>query len=66
VDTYASKEFSGLPPSLQLKIDKVLTIIKELLFNPAFDAAEFEKKKAVFSSVRAAKKKAKISNRTLF
>jgi predicted Zn-dependent peptidase len=26
--------------------DKVLTIIKELLLNPAFDAAEFEKEKS--------------------
>jgi predicted Zn-dependent peptidase len=51
------RNFQVFPPSLQLKIDKVLTIIKELLLNPAFDA-EFEKKKAVFSSVRAAKKKA--------
>jgi predicted Zn-dependent peptidase len=59
VDTYASKEFSGLSSKFAAKDrDKVLTIIKELLLNPAFDAAEFEKKKAVFSSVRAAKKKA--------
>jgi predicted Zn-dependent peptidase len=47
VDTYATKEFSGLSSNFASKDkDKVLTIIKEILLNPVFDAAEFEKEKS--------------------
>lgn len=47
VDTYATKEFSGITSNFASKDkDKVLTIIKEILLNPVFDAAEFEKEKS--------------------
>jgi len=47
VDTYATKEFSGLTSNFASKDkDKVLAIIKEILLNPIFDAAEFEKEKS--------------------
>ena len=46
VDTYATKEFSGLTSNFASKDkDKVLTIIKEIILNPVFDAAKFEKEK---------------------
>ncbi|MDD5149461.1 MAG: pitrilysin family protein [Flavobacterium sp.] len=46
VDTYATKEFSGLTSNFASKDkDKVLTIIKEVLLNPVFDNEEFEKEK---------------------
>lgn len=47
VNTYASKEFAGLSSDFASK-DKsvVLGIIKEVLLNPTFDAAEFEKEKS--------------------
>lgn len=47
VSTYASKEFSGLSSKFAAKDkDKVLTIIKEIVLNPIFDASEFEKEKS--------------------
>ena len=47
VDTYATKEFSGLNSNFASKDkDKVLAIIKEILLNPVFDATEFEKEKS--------------------
>ncbi|MFQ3174756.1 MAG: zinc protease, partial [Flavobacterium sp.] len=47
VNTYASKESSGLSSKFAAKDrDKVLTIIKELLLSPVFDSAEFEKEKS--------------------
>ena len=47
VNTYASKEYSGLSAHFAAKDkDKVLTIIKEILLNPVFDRAEFEKEKS--------------------
>lgn len=46
VNTYASKEFAGLSAKFASKDrEKVLNIIKDILMNPAFDAAEFEKEK---------------------
>ncbi len=47
VDTYATKEFSGLNSNFASKDkDKVLAIITEILLNPVFDATEFEKEKS--------------------
>lgn len=47
VDTYATKEFSGLSSNFASKDkDKVLAIIKEIMLNPVFDATEFEKEKS--------------------
>jgi predicted Zn-dependent peptidase len=47
VDTYATKEFSGVTSNFASKDkDKVLTIIKEIMLDPVFDAAEFEKEKS--------------------
>ena len=47
VDTYATKEFAGLSSNFASKDKaKVLNIIKEILLNPVFDAAEFEKEKS--------------------
>lgn len=44
VNTYATKEIAGLSSNFASKDKtKVLTIIKEILLNPTFDAAEFEK-----------------------
>jgi predicted Zn-dependent peptidase len=47
VETYASKEFAGISSNFASK-DKteVLTIIKEVLMHPSFDATEFEKEKS--------------------
>ncbi len=47
VDTYATKEYAGLSSDFASKDkDKVLNIVKEILLNPVFDAAEFEKEKS--------------------
>ena len=47
VDTYATKEYAGLSSNFASKDkDKVLNIIKEILLNPVFDAAELEKEKS--------------------
>jgi zinc protease len=47
LNTYSSKEYSGLSSHFAAKDkDKVLTIIKEVLLNPVFDVAEFEKEKS--------------------
>jgi len=47
VDTYATKEYAGLSSKFASKDKaKVLNIIKEILLNPVFDAAEFEKEKS--------------------
>jgi zinc protease len=47
VDTYATKEYAGLSSNFASKDKvKVLNIIKELILNPVFDAAEFEKEKS--------------------
>jgi zinc protease len=47
VDTYATKEFAGLSSNFASKDkDKILNIIKEVLLNPTFDLAEFEKEKS--------------------
>jgi len=47
VNTYATKEFSGLTSNFATKdAAKVLNIIKEILLNPTFDAEEFEKEKS--------------------
>lgn len=47
VDTYATKEFAGLSSDFASKDkDKILNIIKEVLLNPTFDSAEFEKEKS--------------------
>jgi zinc protease len=46
VNTYSSKEFSGLSSTFATKDKvKVLSIIKEILLNPVFDNNEFEKEK---------------------
>lgn len=47
LQTYSSKEYAGLSSHFAAK-DKteVLTIIKEVVLNPVFDAAEFEKEKS--------------------
>lgn len=46
VDTYATKEYAGLSSNFASKDKtKVLNIIKEIILNPVFDAAEFEKEK---------------------
>ncbi|WP_269224988.1 M16 family metallopeptidase [Flavobacterium eburneipallidum] len=46
VDTYATKEFAGLSSNFASKDkEKVLNIVKEILLNPIFDTAEFEKEK---------------------
>lgn len=57
VNTFASKESAGLSSKFAAKDkDKVLTIIKELLTEPVFDNAEFEKeKKRVLTSLEQAK-----------
>lgn len=47
VDTYATKEYAGLSSDFASKDkDKVLNMIKEIVLNPVFDAAEFEKEKS--------------------
>ena len=47
VETYATKEYAGLSSNFASKDKvKVLNIIKELILNPVFDAAEFEKEKS--------------------
>ncbi|UQD57746.1 insulinase family protein [Flavobacterium sp. K5-23] len=47
VNTYSSKEFSGLSSTFATKDKvKVLSIIKEILLNPVFDNSEFEKEKS--------------------
>jgi predicted Zn-dependent peptidase len=47
VSTYAIKEYAGLSSDFASKDkSKVLNIIKEILLNPSFDAAEFEKEKS--------------------
>jgi len=47
VDTYATKEYAGLSSNFASKDKvKVLNIIKEIVLNPVFDAAEFEKEKS--------------------
>lgn len=47
VTTYATKEYAGLSSNFASKDkEKVLNIIKEVLLNPVFDAAEFEKEKS--------------------
>lgn len=51
VSTYASKESAGLNAKFASKdADKVLPIIKDILLNPLFDAAEFEKEKTLHLS----------------
>ena len=46
VNTYASKESSGLSAKFAAKDkDKVLTVIKEILLDPVFDSTEFTKEK---------------------
>jgi zinc protease len=46
VNTYASKESSGLSAKFAAKDkDKMLGIIKEILLEPSFDGAEFDKEK---------------------
>ncbi len=57
INTYASKESAGLSSKFASKDkDKVLTIIKELLTEPGFDNAEFEKeKKRVLTGLEQAK-----------
>jgi zinc protease len=46
VNTYASKESSGLAAKFAAKDkDKILTIIKEILLDPVFDSTEFNKEK---------------------
>ena len=46
LNTYSSKEFAGLSSKFASKDrDKVLNIIKDVLLNPVFDAAEFDKEK---------------------
>lgn len=46
VNTYASKESSGLSAKFAAKDkDKILTIIKEILLDPVFDSTEFTKEK---------------------
>ena len=47
VETYATKEYAGLSSNFASKDrTKVLNIIKEIVLNPVFDAAEFEKEKS--------------------
>lgn len=47
VNTYATKEYSGLSSNFAAKDRaKVLAIIKDLLLNPTFDATEFTKEKS--------------------
>lgn len=47
VNTYATKEYAGLSANFAAKDKvKVLAIIKDLLLNPVFDSAEFNKEKS--------------------
>lgn len=47
VDTYATKEYAGLSSNFASKDKaKVLNIIQEIMLNPVFDTAEFEKEKS--------------------
>ncbi|MEO5967299.1 MAG: insulinase family protein, partial [Ferruginibacter sp.] len=47
IETYSSKEFAGLKAKFAAKDQsKVLNIIKDILLNPTFNVAEFEKEKA--------------------
>ena len=47
VTTYATKEYAGLSSNFASKDkEKVLNIIKEVLLDPVFDSAEFEKEKS--------------------
>jgi predicted Zn-dependent peptidase len=47
VNTYATKEYAGLSSDFAAKDKvKVLAIIKDLLLNPVFDPAEFNKEKS--------------------
>ena len=47
VNTYATKEYAGLSSNFAAKDKvKVLAIIKDLLLNPVFDSAEFNKEKS--------------------
>ena len=47
VNTYATKEYAGLSSNFAAKDKvKVLAIIKDLLLNPFFDSAEFNKEKS--------------------
>lgn len=47
INTYATKEYAGLSSDFASKDKaKVLAIIKEVLLNPTFDTAEFEKEKS--------------------
>ncbi|SEF97215.1 M16 family metallopeptidase [Flavobacterium urumqiense] len=47
VNTYATKEYAGLSSNFAAKDKvKVLSIIKDLLLNPVFDPAEFNKEKS--------------------
>ena len=57
VNTFASKESAGLSSKFAAKDkDKVLSIIKELMTEPVFDNAEFEKeKKRVLTNLEQAK-----------
>lgn len=57
VETYATKEYAGLSTKFAAKDkDSVLQIIKEVLLQPSFDAAEFEKtKQLVIAGLERAK-----------
>jgi zinc protease len=47
INTYATKEYTGLSSNFAAKDKvKVLAIIKDLLLNPVFDSAEFNKEKS--------------------
>lgn len=47
VSAYATKEYAGLSSDFASKDkSKVLNVIKEILLNPTFDTAEFEKEKS--------------------
>jgi zinc protease len=47
INTYATKEYAGLSSNFAAKDKvKVLAIIKDLLLNPVFDSAEFNKEKS--------------------
>lgn len=47
INTYASKEFAGVSAKFAAKdSEKVLTILKEIMLNPTFNAEEFEKEKS--------------------
>lgn len=67
LSTYASKESAGLSSKFAAKDkDKILGLIKEVLLEPVFDDAEFEKEKKRLLVSLEQQKKAPFGDRCLF